>query len=194
MEIKHGKLTVIGDIDALPDGALDRLIKAFDETYLKIWERFGEGEPFDITYSIESEYKGVAYTRHGKHIGLNPAWLTDHPEDIDCMTHELIHAAQHYPKYDYSWLVEGLADYGRDLFGVNNEAANWKLPEKYRGSKMTAGYRSTAAFLKFIEANYCADIIDFIHNALRAQTFTMELFKEKTGYSIEEMWDAYTKA
>lgn len=194
MEIKHGKLTVIGDIDALPDGALDRLIKAFDETYLKIWERFGEGEPFDITYSIESEYKGVAYTRHGKHIGLNPAWLTDHPEDIDCMTHELIHASQHYPKYDYSWLVEGLADYGRDLFGVNNEAANWKLPEKYKGSKMTAGYRSTAAFLKFIEANYCADIIDFIHNALRAQTFTMELFKEKTGYSIEEMWDAYTKA
>lgn len=194
MEIKHGKLTVIGDIDALPDGALDRLIKAFDETYLKIWERFGEGEPFDITYSIEPEYKGVAYTRRGKHIGLNPAWLIDHPEDIDCMTHELIHAAQHYPKYDYSWLVEGLADYGRDMFGVNNEAANWKLPKKYKGSKMTAGYRSTAAFLKFIEANFCADVIDFLHNALRAQTFTMELFKEKTGYSIEEIWEAYTKA
>lgn len=194
MEIKHGKLTVIGDIEMLPEGSVDRLIKAFDETYLKIWERFGDGEPFDITYSIESAYKGVAYTRGGKHVGLNPEWLVKHPEDIDCMTHELIHVAQHYPKYDQPWIVEGLADYGRDMFGVNNEAAKWKLPTGYRGEKMTAGYRSTAAFIKFIEANYCADVVDILHNTLRAGEFTMDTFKEKMGTPIEEMWEAYTKA
>ena len=193
MEIKHGKLTVIGDIEKLPEGILDKLIEAFDATYLKIWERFGEGEPFDITYNIRADYEGVAYTRGGKHIGLNPAWMVAHPEDIDCMTHELIHAAQHYPKYDHSWLVEGLADYGRDLFGVNNEAANWKLPEKYKRGEMTSGYRITAAFLKFIEQNYCSDAIDILHNSLRDQTFTMDIFKEKMGVSAEEMWGEYIK-
>ena len=63
MEIKHGKLTVIGDMEMLPEGSVDRLIKAFDETYLKIWERFGDGEPIDITYSIESAYKGTRYAK-----------------------------------------------------------------------------------------------------------------------------------
>ena len=194
MEIRHTKLTVVGDIDALPRDAVYRLIDAFDKTYLKIWERFGEGEPVDVTYSIEPEYKGVAYTRGGRHVGLNPEWLIKHPEDIDCMTHELIHVAQHYPKYDFPWLVEGLADYGRELFGVNNEAAGWKLPRGYHGEKMTAGYRSTAAFLKFIEANYCNDVIDVLHSAFRAGDFTTEIFKDKTGYSLEELWEAYTKA
>ena len=194
MEIKHGKLTVVGDIEMLPEGVMDKLIAAFDETYLKIWERFGEGEPFDITYSIESKYTGVAYTRGGKHVGLNPEWMVKHPEDIDCMTHELIHVAQHYPKYDFAWVVEGLADYGRDMFGVNNEAAKWKLPCGYHGEKMTAGYRSTAAFFKFIEANYCKDAINIMHNALRNQTFTLDTFKEQMGTSLEDLWNAYMKA
>ena len=53
---------------------------------------------------------------------------------------------------------------------------------------------STAAFFKFIEANYCKDAIDIMHNALRNQTFTLDTFKEQMGTSLDDLWDAYMKA
>lgn len=192
MEIKHGKLTIIGDIEKLPEGCVERLIDAFDRVYPAIWERFGEGEPFDITYKLHEE-AGIAYNA-GKTIGLNPLWLVKNPEDIDCMTHELIHAAQHYPTYKHSWLVEGIADYGRGVFGINNEACNWSLPAKYSGGEIKSGYRITAAFLKFVEENYRKDFVDVCHKALREETFTMDLFKEATGLTADELWEAYKNA
>ena len=137
--IRKDGLLVKGDIDALPSETMEKLLRCFDEVFPAIWEKFGAGEKPTIVYEIKRSYKGIAYTA-GDHIGLNPGWLVEHPNDIDCMTHELIHAAQGYPHYDPSWLVEGIADYGRDLFGQYNEDAGWHLPRHYRGGKLTVGH------------------------------------------------------
>jgi len=78
--------------------------------------------------------------------------------------------------------------------GINNEACNWSLPAKYRGGELKSGYRITAAFLKFVEENYRKDFVDVCHKALREQTFTMDLFKEATGLTADELWEAYKNA
>ena len=100
----------------------------------------------------------------------------------------------HYPTYKHSWLVEGIADYGRGVFGINNEACNWSLPAKCNGGEIKSGYRVTAAFLKFEEENYRKDFVDVCHKALREETFTMDLFKEATGLTADELWEAYKNA
>ena len=190
MEIKHGNLTVRGDLDKLPEGVLDKLLDAFDQVFPKIWQRFGEGDAAEIVYGIKADYDGIAFTA-GTFIGLNPAWMVAHPNDLDCMTHELVHAAQHYPTYNHSWLVEGIADYGRDLYGVCNELQGWKLPTPDRCRRLLDGYGTCASFLKYLEKNYCADIVDKLHMALRNETFEKELFVTYTGKTVEELWDAF---
>lgn len=190
MEIKHGKLTVKGDLDKLPEGVLDKLLAAFDAAYPKIWARFGDGEEKDIVYGIKADYDGIAFTA-GSFIGLNPAWMVKNPNDIDCMTHELIHAAQQYPSYQHAWLVEGIADYGRDVYGVCNDLQGWKLPSPDRCRRWQDGYRACAAFLKYLEKKHCEDIVDKLHLALRNETFDTELFVTYTGKTLEELWDAF---
>ena len=193
-EIRKDGLLVKGDIDALPSETMEKLLRCFDEVFPAIWEKFGAGEKPTIVYEIKRSYKGIAYTA-GDHIGLNPGWLVEHPNDIDCMTHELIHAAQGYPHYDPSWLVEGIADYGRDLFGQYNEDAGWHLPRHYRGGKLTDGYGTTAAFLKYVETlPGGSGLVDACNRALQEDRYTPAIFSDMTGKSIEELWADYTKA
>jgi len=45
------------------------------------------------------------------------------------------------------WLTEGIADYARYKFGVNNPAAKWALPAYKSTQKYTDAYRVTARFL-----------------------------------------------
>ena len=92
-------------------------------------------------------------------ITINPAWLHTHPGDIDLVTHEAMHIVQGYPGYGDArvpgWLVEGIADYARDRYGMDNAAAGWVLPGKVeKGQNFDSGYRVTGAFLKWAEAEY----------------------------------------
>lgn len=190
-ELHFDHLVVTGEIEALPEGALQKLTDTFAAVWPKIWERFGKGEMPEIEYKIKT-HRGIAYT-DGHHIGLNPGWLVDHPEDIDCMTHELIHAAQCYPKYDPSWLVEAIADYGRGVYGLYNTEANWKLPEKYKGGKLQDGYRTAAAFLVWIEGKYDPEITDVCNRELQEDTYTPELWVKRTGKTVEALWEEYTR-
>lgn len=192
-EIKRGNLTITGDIDQLPAGALVRLADSFEELFPQIWARFGEGEMPEIVYAIEGGYDGIAYTS-GQKIGLNPRWLQKNPNDTDCMTHELIHAAQRYPKYRPGWLVEGIADYGRGVYGKYNVEAGWSLPETYAGGNLKDGYRTAAAFLLYLEKNEDPEIVDVCNRALQNESYTDALFEERTGKPLETLWEEYTKA
>ena len=192
-EIKRGNLTITGDIDLLPAGVLVRLADSFEELFPQIWARFGQGDMPEIRYAIEGEYDGIAYTA-GQKIGLNPRWLQKHPQDVDCMTHELIHAAQRYPKYRPGWLVEGIADYGRMVYGKYNDEAGWSLPPKYAGGNLKDGYRTAAAFLVYVEQTADPEIVDVCNRALQNESYTDELFVERTGKSIETLWQEYTES
>ena len=48
-------------------------------------------------------------------------------------------------------LTEGLADYARYKYGVNNAAAGWSLPNYASGQSYTNAYAVTARFLVWLE-------------------------------------------
>ena len=112
------------------------LIDTFDKVYEGICEMFNNGELRPVEYILDPEYDGVAYTTWRK-VVLNPKWLEEHPWDIDCMTHELIHVAQNYKDVECPfWICEGLADYGRAKFGLYNKEGKWGASQIQRQAKI----------------------------------------------------------
>ncbi len=122
---------------------------------------------------IDTAYKGVAETNDGK-VTISSDWLHKRPEDIiDVVTHEVMHIVQDYGESTGpGWLTEGIADYARYKFGVNNPAAKWALPAYKPTQKYTDAYRVTARFLVWIEQKEKKGVVKDFNKQLRLHTFT----------------------
>jgi hypothetical protein len=128
--IKKGKYTlvIINNDPSFDTGTLRRMTDAFFTVYPAEARRFNPHTLTTVTFLIDPGYDGVAETDSGR-CRYNPKWLKDHPEDIDVVTHEVMHIVQDYHHdHDPGWLTEGIADYARYVYGVNNVKANWALP------------------------------------------------------------------
>lgn len=177
----------------------DRIIATFFATYPQQRRDFHPSAPTSVHISMDPSYDGVAYVGEGEKsttITINPRWLQKHPNDTDLVTHEGMHIVQGYPGYASeqapSWLVEGIADYARDQYGVDNAAAGWALPTQIKPEhKVDSGYRVTGAFLKWSEAAH-PGLVKALDSALRSGRYTPALWKQRTGEDLAALWQAYT--
>ena len=90
------------------------------------------------------------------------------------------------------WLTEGIADYARYKFGVNNLAAKWALPEYKPTQNYDNAYRITARFLAWMEVKVKPGIVKTLDAQLRRHTYTDRSWKQLTGKSADELWKAYS--
>ena len=170
----------------------DRLVETFFAVYPRMMEAFNKNAPKSARVSIETKYRGVAATA-GNTIHVNPAWFRQHPEDIDVMTHEGMHVVQQYHQWDPGWLVEGIADYARAKFGVNNPGAGWTMPEYDSRQSYKDAYRVTARFLIWLEKHVKPGIVVTLDQAMRNGTYTPEIWTRQTGKSVDALWQDYGK-
>lgn len=211
--------------ELLDPGLVDLILDAFEKNYKEICDFFNYGEIRPVTYVVDPNYEGVAATyTHIPKVVMNPAYYKNHIFDADSMTHELVHVAQNYwverkdsdkPRKKWSemtdeekaeirriheeqmpgWLTEGLADYGRDRFGIYNDKDGWKLPKYNSKQSYTDAYRVTAAFIKWAEENITPNLAYQLNDMLKKHTYrTSESWKELTGYTVEELWQKYADA
>lgn len=171
-----------------------RLQNVFFTNYPKLVKDFNKNSLKEVTITIDTAYDGVAYAHNGK-IVIAQAWMEKMPEDIDVVTHEVMHIVQAYPpRSGPGWLVEGVADYVRYKYGVNNKAANWSLPALKDDHKYTSSYRITARFLDWIENNKKKGAVKQLDAAMREKTYTPEIWVNLTGMELDPLWDAYVAA
>lgn len=176
----------------------DRIIATFFAAYPRERADFHPGAPDRVRIVMDPSYDGVAYVGEKEKsatITINPRWLVKHPNDTDLVTHEAMHIVQGYPGYASeqapSWLVEGIADYARDVYGVDNAAGGWALPTQVKPEhKADTGYRVTGAFLKWSEAAH-PGLVKALDSALRQGQYTPSLWKQQTGNDLPALWDAY---
>ncbi|WP_232336586.1 basic secretory family protein [Mucilaginibacter aquatilis] len=169
-----------------------KLIETFFDVYPKIAKEYNNKTLKEVTFVIDTAYKGVAATSNGR-IVYNPGWFKTHPEDIDVVTHEGMHIVQDYKQsVGPGWLTEGIADYVRYKFGVNNNAANWKLPEYKATQYYTNSYRVTARFLNWIEQKQKEGVVKELDKQLRNHTYNTDSWKQLTGKSLDELWTLYS--
>ncbi len=131
---------------------------------------------------------GVAYTT-GTHIFASAQYIRSNPQDIGMIVHELTHVVQQYPSYNAGWLVEGIADYVRFYHYEPKSPRPIVNPDT---AHYTDAYRTTAAFLRWIEVKHDRHIIYQLNYALRQNKYQDDLFKQYTGEDLPTLWNEFT--
>jgi Peptidase of plants and bacteria len=170
-----------------------RMVNTFFVVYPELAKAYNPKTLKAVTIIIDTAYDGVAATDNGK-VTISNKWMHKHPEDIDVITHEVMHIVQDYGDSNGpGWLTEGIADYARNKFGVNNAAANWKLPDYKTTQNYTDAYRVTARFLVWMEEKVKPGIVKQLDEQMRAHTLTDGTWKQLTGKTLDELWKSYTE-
>jgi hypothetical protein len=189
---RNGYKLIFFNQDKTLDTALQtRMINTFFKVYPELAAEYNPGTLKEVMITIDTAYKGVAATDNGK-VTIASSWMHKHPEDIDVITHEVMHIVQDYKEsVGPGWLTEGIADYARYKFGVNNQAANWSLPAYKAGQNYDNAYRITARFLLWIEEKVKPGAVKALDAQLRTHNYTENSWKQRTGKSVDELWKAY---
>ena len=189
---KNGyKLTVINQDAAFDKAEIAKLEETFFEVYPKLEKEYNKKVTKNVIFVIDTAYDGVAATANAR-VVFSSKYMTKHPKDIDVVTHEVMHIVQDYGNSGGpGWLTEGIADYARNKFGVDNAGARWALPEFKPTQHYDNAYRVTARFLVWVEKNYKAGVVKTFDKQLRDHTFTDDSWKKETGKTLDELWTAY---
>lgn len=184
-------LVFISKDSAFSEVTKKKMTDAFFTVYPKEAKRFNKKVMKRVIFLVDPAYKGVAATSGGI-VRYSPKWMAEHPEDIDVVTHEVMHIVQGYPGgAGPGWLTEGIADYVRYIYGVNNEAGKWSLPNYDASHAYTKSYRVTARFLVWLEKNKKKNMVTKLDGAMRSKTYSADLWKELTGKTLDELWSEY---
>jgi len=184
-------LTFTNNDPTFDQAEYQRFINTFFNVYPKLVNRFYTGARKSVTFVIDPTYTGVAYTSGGTSV-FSANWFHNNPEDIDVITHEVMHIVQAYTSSVPGWLVEGIADYARYKFGVNNPAAGWSLPAWSSSQSYTNAYRVTARFLAWLELHKSSTIVNSLNTAARTGSYTANTWVTLTGETVDQLWADYS--
>lgn len=191
---KDGKgLTVLVDVNEAPE-VKEWALKAANyaiEVYPKIAAALpsdGYTPPNEVTLYFKP-MNGVAFTT-GRKITVASQWITKHPSDIGLVGHELTHVVQHYGggNKDAGWVTEGVADYVRYyVLEVGTPQARFNAER----SSYKNGYQPAAGMLNWLEKEKGPGFVQKLNAICRAKQYTPEKFKELTGQTPDEAWEAF---
>ncbi|HVI46835.1 MAG TPA: basic secretory protein-like protein [Chitinophaga sp.] len=184
-------LTFINKDGTFDDAERQRFINTFFTVYPKLLNRFFPGATKNVTFVIDPNYDGVAATS-GNQVVYKSGWFRDRPEDIDVVTHEVMHIVQAYTGNTPGWLTEGIADYARYKYGVNNGPAGWGLPNWSSSQHYTNAYGVTARFLVWLERHVRSSIVEDLNTILRNKTYSNNTWNQLTGKSVDQLWADYS--
>ena len=187
------ELAYINQDQSLPLSIQAGINDIFEQVYPRLINHFNRDAQKHVTIKIDTAYEGVAYAHQGV-ITISSTWLHKKPEDLDLVTHELMHLVQSYPNGSGpGWLTEGIADYVRHVYALDNERAGWSLTPFSPSQSYKNSYRITARFLVWLTQNYDEDLVIKLDEDLRTEQYTPETWDKYTGKSIDELWLEYSK-
>ncbi|TWR24466.1 secretory protein [Mucilaginibacter achroorhodeus] len=189
---KNGYMLIVSGNDGNFDKALrQKLITTFFEVYPGIVKEYNKNSLKTVNFFIDTAYHGVAATDNGR-VVFSASYMTKHPNDIDVVTHEVMHIVQDYGNTNGPWwITEGIADYVRNEYGIANQAAGWKLPDYKPTQNFDNSYRITARFFTWIEKHVKKGTIKKLDDIMRKHTYSENTFKQLTGKTVEELWREY---
>ncbi|QJB32977.1 secretory protein [Chitinophaga oryzae] len=169
----------------------ERMINTFFTVYPVLANAYNPNTLKKVTFVIDPSYTGVAATSGGR-VVYNPEWFRQHPGDIDVVTHEVMHVVQSYPGgAGPGWLTEGIADYVRYRYGVDNDGAGWSLTAFNPSQRYDNSYRITARFLVWLEKNFSDKLVKILDDHMRRKTYSPGIWQSQTGKSLDDLWQDY---
>lgn len=198
--IKNGyQLTLKNNDPNLSQEFKKNIEERFFLVYPKMLDHFNPKATKIVTIIFSNEDTDHPAHAMNNEITLFTKFFTNHgrEKDIDVIVHEGFHLIQAY-KYNENtpeWLVEGIADYVREIYGVSNESSGWVLPKILddQGNKYKASYRTAARFLLWIDLKVKKGIVETLDDKCRTGTYTDAVWKKETNKTVDELWDDYIK-
>jgi len=204
-----GKCDITIDTSGAPnlsDWAENKLAPVLAEWYPKIAAMLpseGYMPPEKFSIAIRPG-RGVAATG-GTRVTANSTWLEGELNDqaIGSLLHEEVHVIQQYGRArrtnpdamrNPGWLVEGIPEYIRwFLYEPQSHGADivWMRHRKNFTPSYDGSYRITANFLDWVVGKYDKDIVRELNAAMREGKYMDELWKQRTGKSVEELGDEW---
>jgi hypothetical protein len=167
-----------------------RMIEHFFRLYPQLVTDFNPDAPRRVVFVIRNDDAGVAFADAGT-VTYHVGWFRKNPQDIDVVTHELMHIVQNYRGQAPGWLTEGIADYVRDRYGLANAEAGWKFQAPGPDNSYTDGYRVTGAFLAWLEATKTGGIVRALDRQARAGSYDDTNWTALAGAPVETLWREY---
>jgi hypothetical protein len=169
----------------------EKLKETFFKVYPELAKAYNKETAQTVTFVIDPAYDGVAATSDDR-VVYNPRWFDKHPGDIDVVTHEVMHIVQAYGDTPGPWwITEGIADYVRFKYGVDNGGAGWSLPDVNEKQNYDNSYRVTARFFAWIVKNKDKDFVKKMDDIMRNHTYTDQSWVELTGKTPAALWEEY---
>jgi hypothetical protein len=184
-------LIFVNKDEQFSDEVKRKMIDAYFKVYPKQAKAYNLNTIKKVTFLVDPTYDGVAATADGL-TRYNPQWFRKNPNDIDVVTHEVMHITQSYPGGP-GWVTEGIADYVRYTMGVANKEAGWELPAFSPAQHYDNAYRVTARFFVWLTKNVRPSIVKELDSAMRAGTYTDDIWKKLTGKTVDELWSMYAE-
>lgn len=202
-----GVTTITVDVTAAPDLKIwvqDKLAPVLAVWYPKLvaWlpsPGFTAPPRFKITLK---SMKGVAYTV-GTNVSVSTEWIRHemNGQAIGSLVHECVHVVQQYG-HSYGgakapfWLTEGMADYFRWFkYEPQSHGADldWVKRQPKDSIRYDGAYRISANFLDWVTRKYAPRIVVELNAAMRDGTYSDDLWKQKTGKTLQELGAEWKK-
>jgi hypothetical protein len=186
-------LRLINNDKSLDEEVIINLIDTYFTVFPVLVRNFNENTAREVVYCIDPEYQGVAEVS-GKKVRISSRWLKANPDDFDLVTHEVMHIVQAYPSGAGPWwITEGIADYVRYVYGVDNAKGGWYLPNYSDKHNYSDGYRVTARFFLWIENKIKPGSIKQLDYAMRSGVYSDGFWIKQTGMTLDDLWELYGK-
>ena len=169
----------------------EKFVNMYFTQYPKLYKKYNPESPKEVTFLIDKSYGGVAAANKNT-VRFNPVYFNKNKEDLDAITHELMHLVQQYGDTKApSWVTEGIADFVRGTYGINNVAGKWKMPDLTDKHQYDNSYRVTARFLVWITQQYDPEFVTKLDSITRNKNYNDDTWKNLTGKTVLELWAEY---
>lgn len=179
--------------DALDQTVADRMIETYFAVYPQLAADFNPATLRRVTFRVDPAYGGPAEADNGV-VTYGATWFKAVPGDIDVVTHEVMHIVQSYTGEGPGWLTEGIADFVRNKYGVDNAGAGWSLPAFHPSQSYNNSYRITARFLEWLDRNGRPKLVTALDAQLRAGTYSAASWCALAGKDVDALWADYATA
>jgi hypothetical protein len=180
---------------------LHPVVKAWYPKIVGLLPSEGYEAPKEVTILFRDGMGGTPASASGARVNCNREWFRRElqREARGSVVHELVHVVQQYGRGPRGarrpgWLVEGIADYIRwFLYEPETRGAEISLRNLDR-ARYDASYRVTANFLNWATLKYDDDLVPQLNVALRQGTYSEDLWKERTGRTVEALGAEWREA
>jgi hypothetical protein len=163
-------------------------------------EGYQAPEKFSIAFL--KNMRGVASTS-GTRISCAADWFERNlkGEALGAVFHEIVHVVQQYRRGRRDnpnatrapgWLTEGIPDYIR-WYIFEPEARGAEITKRNISRGYDASYRISANFLNWVVETYSKNLVPELNAAIRQGKYTDDLWKERTGHTVQELGDQWKK-